>query len=171
MPLTKFDSIPNDIKLLPITRFYIEKNLGAQGADQYQFFNLEAESNLKITGRYKKDYRGRSRMLGMYIEANIYLPYSYIHSQKGTLAFSALQRMSFEGNGIRATIMLGKPRTAGDTEFETYNSNSSGEIYLSNPSIEIETETVELRTRTLIKLSHITNANNYFDLIYTGGRI
>lgn len=148
------------IKIEPLTGVQIAVMSGLNEVEPVNIFNLEQESNCRITYKYLIDSEGASRVIGTIYEANIYLPYSPSTTMLKNMIAKLLIKPAksvkiFFGDSVVAM-------TGGDElpDFVKLANVTKGEhryTEIPSPSIEITEETVELRTRYLFKISKITN--------------
>lgn len=149
-----------DIKIEPLTGLQITVVNELNEVEPVNIFNLEQESNCKVTQKYLIDSEGNYRMIGTSYEANIYLPYSPSTKILKNMIAKLLVKQAKNAKiyfGDSAVAMTGGAELPDFVELANATKGESRFTEIPSPNIDITEETVELRTRYLFKISKTTN--------------
>ncbi len=157
--IIKYNEIANKIHLMPINSVWIYKKYSALEQEDVSIYfnNPEADSNYKILAKNKTDMYGGNRLLGYMIDITAYFPYNDFTADYVKL-LDTLPNIANEPNiSFWQFVLFIGNNVPYSQDLHYVNSTNSNYIKLTNPSISVEIESVELRPRISLKINQFIN--------------
>jgi hypothetical protein len=159
-------TIAGNLTLIPLqgVQFLQMIEWGDDADINYIAYNLEAESNLKLTPIERNTDKGFSKQMGYIVEANLYLPYNSDASIVDINGFL----LGYLQKRYSVTFLLGTAKAWSEVPHDMpqiYNATDSKKITIANYNIRhlVEFETVEFRLRAIIRIKgFVTNTGIVF---------
>ena len=158
--MTEYKGCKSSIYLMPIN--YLEFEMVNDISKKFIIYELEKESNYKITNYGRNTDFGTIKKIGYKLEGNFYVPHNLYSSNNllGNLENfmnKPTAASNLDANHLHVTLKLGETAINSYNDMTILICNLNGSVGLT-----YEIEGVEFRPRLIIHLVHICKTNGMF---------